>query len=213
MGIERTKEQQIPASRSDAKNPRSRASESPHFSSEGSILTAEQKKRILQDRARVLAQGSPQENEQREMLRIVEFVIAQERYAVEATYIREVQREKQLTPLPCTPSFILGIMNLRGRILAVIDLRAFFDLPRVPLHRPDTVIVFRTETLEVGVLTNGVLGARSIPAQELSQAMAGRLGIRREYLRGIMEEHTVLLDVERILADKRMIVGGDEVEL
>ena len=213
MGIERTKEPQLTASLGDAKNSRSRASESPHLSSEGTILTAEQKKRILQDRARILAQGSPREHEQGEMLCLVEFVIAQERYAVEATYVREVQREKQLTPLPCAPSFIFGIMNLRGRILAVIDLRAFFDLPRIPLHGHDTVIVFRTEALEVGVLTNGVLGSRSIPTKELGQAMAGRLGIRREYLRGIVEEQTVLLDVERILSDKRMIVGGDEVEL
>lgn len=177
------------------------------------VLTSEQKQDILAARARVLANGQAQSGAQEETLRIVEFFLAQECYAVEATFVREVQHVKHLTPLPCTPSFVLGIMNVRGHILSVIDLRTFFDLPQDRPHDRDTVVVLRAGELEVGVLTDGVVGARSVPTRSVKPISPGLSGIRREYLRGISEEHTILLDVERILSDRRMLVGADEVEL
>jgi purine-binding chemotaxis protein CheW len=177
------------------------------------VLTPEQKQRILNERARVLARGQTRDGVQEETIRIVEFFLAHECYAVEATFVREVQHVKHLTPLPCTPSFVLGIMNIRGHILSVVDLRVFFDLPQDRLHERDTVIVLRTEEFELGVLTDGVIGARPVSLRSIMPVSPGLSGIRREYLRGISEEHTILLDVERILSDKRMLVGADEVEL
>jgi purine-binding chemotaxis protein CheW len=176
-------------------------------------LTLEQKHRILNERARVLAQQQARTETQEQTLRIVEFFLAHERYAVEAAFVREVQRVKHLTPLPCTPSFVLGIMNVRGHILSVIDLRTFFDLPQDRSHERDTVVVLHAEELELGVLTDEVVGARSVPARAIKPVSPGLSGIRREYLRGITEEHTILLDVERMLSDRRMLVGADEVEL
>jgi purine-binding chemotaxis protein CheW len=177
------------------------------------LLTPAQKQSILNERARALAHGRARNGAQEETLRIVEFFLAHERYAVEATFVREVQRVKHLTPLPCTPSFVLGIMNVRGHILSVVDVRTFFDLPHNRSHERDTVVVLHAGELELGVLTDGVVGARSVPAQSVKPVSPGLSGIRREYLRGISEEHTILLDVDRILSDRRMLVGTDEVEL
>lgn len=177
------------------------------------MLTSEQKQNILTARAHALANGRAQRSAQEETLRIVEFFLVQECYAVEATFVREVQHVKHLAPLPCTPSFVLGIMNVRGHILSVIDLRTFFDLPQDRSHDRDTVVVLRVAELEVGVLTDGVVGARSVPTRSIKPISPGLSGIRREYLRGISEEHTIVLDVERILSDRRMLVGADEIEL
>jgi purine-binding chemotaxis protein CheW len=171
-----------------------------------------QKHHILLARAHALAREDAQRHAAEESLIVVEFLLAHERYAVEAVYVREVYQLKQLTPVPCTPSFVLGIINVRGCILSVIDLRGFFDLPQDWAPDQHSVIILRTDELELGVLTDGILGARSIPASAV-QASPLLPGIRAEYLRGVTSEHTVILAAEKILSDKKMIVSADEVEI
>ena len=176
-------------------------------------LTPEQKQQILNDRARILATETTEEDAREETMRIVEFSLAQERYAVEAIFVGGVHQVRHITPIPCTPSFILGVINVHGRILSVIDLRNFFDLSQVVATPRETVVVLRTEKLELGVAVDEVLGSQLLPMKSLKTTSLGRSRIRREYLCGMAEEQIVVLDVERILSDKRMIVGGDEVEL
>ena len=176
-------------------------------------LTPEQKQQILHERAHVLATETASGNTQEETIRIVEFSLAHERYAVEATFVRGVHQVRHITPIPCTPSFILGIINVHGRILSVVDLRSFFDLPQVAATPKETVVVLRTEKLELGVAVDTVLGSRLLPLKLLKTTSLGRSRVRREYLRGVVEEQMFVLDVGRILSDRRMIVGGDEVEL
>ena len=176
-------------------------------------LTPEQKQQILHERARVLATETASGNTQEETIRIVEFSLAHERYAVEAIFVRGVHQVRHITPIPCTPSFILGIINVHGRILSVVDLRSFFDLPQVAATPKETVVVLRTEKLELGVAVDTVLGSQLLPLKLLKTTSLGRSRVRREYLRGVVEEQMFVLDVERILSDRRMIVGGDEVEL
>src|SRR5262249_10626467 len=151
-------------------------------------LTPQQKQRILEQRARALAQSTMQDSEQGETLRVVEFALAQQRYAVETSYVREVQHVAKITPIPCTPFFILGVIQVGARFLSVFDLRAFFALPHPRSSQSDTVIVFGDEELEVGVLTDGLIGAHVLPIQAIRSAPAGFSGIRREYLQGIAEE-------------------------
>jgi purine-binding chemotaxis protein CheW len=179
-----------------------------------SVFMPRQTQQILRERARVLAQETARDTvQQEEMMRVVEFSLARERYAVEAVFVRSVQQVQQLTPLPCTPAFVLGIINVHGRILSVVDLRAFFDLPPISTAQRETVIMLRTEKLELGVLIDEALGSWLLPVKSVKAVAPGRFGIRREYLRGIVDEQVIVLDVERILSDKRMIVGGDEVEI
>jgi purine-binding chemotaxis protein CheW len=181
---------------------------------EDSALTSRQTQQILRERARVLAKETTRDgSSQEETMRIVEFSLARERYAVEAVFVRSVQQIQQLTPLPCTPAFVLGIINVHGRILSVVDLRAFFDLSPISTAQREAVIILRTEKLELGVLIDEVLGSWLLPVKSVKAVAPGRFGIRREYLRGIVDEQVIVLDVERILSDKRMIVGGDEIEL
>jgi len=176
-------------------------------------FTSDQKQQILHERARLLAMETTDEATQEETMRVVEFSLAQERYAVEAIFVGGVHQVRHITPIPCTPSFILGVINVHGRIISVVDLRKFFDLPPVAVTLKETVVVLRTEKLELGVVVDEVLGSQVFPMKSLKTTALGRSGIRREYLRGMAEEQAIVLDVKRILSDKRMVVGGDEVEL
>jgi purine-binding chemotaxis protein CheW len=212
MGVEHLHRKRTTADGAEKSVASVRAEELPPGLRDAAVLTPERKQQVLQDRARALAQSSVRLGTQEETLRVVEFFLAHERYAVEATCVREVQHVKQLTPLPCTPSFVLGVINVRGRILSVVDLRSFFDLPPGQTSERDTVIVLHTEDRELGVLSDGVIGAHSLPLKSINPVPPGLSGVRREYLRGIADEQLILLDVKRILSDKRMLVGADEVE-
>ncbi|MDP3706806.1 MAG: chemotaxis protein CheW, partial [Polaromonas sp.] len=69
--------------------------------------------RILHDRALALAVEPDKTQTLDQSIEVVEFLLAHERYAVESSYVREVYPLENLTPLPCTPAFVLGIVNLR----------------------------------------------------------------------------------------------------
>lgn len=92
--------------------------------------------------------------------------------------MREVYPIKELTPLPCTPSFVLGIINVRGQILTVIDLRRFFDLPIKGLTDLNKVIVIEHHEGELGVLADAILGVRSLCSSEIRPAPSTLTGVR-----------------------------------
>lgn len=89
---------------------------------------------------------------------MVEFLLAHEKYGIEPDYLREIFPLKTLTPIPCTPPFVLGVTNLRGEVLSVIDLKKFFELPDKGLTDFTKVIVLESETMAFGILADSVTG-------------------------------------------------------
>lgn len=176
-------------------------------------MTPAQKKHILLARAQVLARDDDRHRVQEESLRIVEFLLGQDKYAVEATYVRAVYQLTHLTPLPCTPPFVLGIVNVRGRMLSVLDLQEFFGLPHGRSPGRHSVVILRTEDMEVGILTDGILGARVLPLSAIQSPPPSLTGVSAEYFRGVTSDQLVILDAETLLSDQSLIVGGDEMEI
>jgi len=163
---------------------------------------------ILRARARVLARP-PEDAPAAARLDVLEFRLAQERYALETRYVREVCPLKDVTPVPRTPPFLLGIVNVRGRILPVLDLKKFFDLPEQGLTDLHRIILVEGHELEFGLLADATVGVRSIPAETLQPSLPTLTGIRGEYLKGVTADRLVVLDVGRILADPRIVVHED----
>ena len=166
---------------------------------------------ILRARAHALARPPAHTPAAGTLLEVLEFRLAQERYALETRYVREVYPLKDLTPLPCTPPFVLGIVNVRGRILPVLDLKKFFDLPEQGLTDLHRIILVRGNDLELGLLADVIVGVRSVAAHSLQPSLPTLTGIRADYLKGIGEERLVVLDLDRILSDPKIIVH-EEVE-
>lgn len=166
---------------------------------------AEETKRVLKARARALAR-EPAQAQAVDALEVVEFVLAHERYGVETSFVREIHPLTDLTPLPCTPAFVLGVVNLRGEIVSVIDVKKFFDLPEKGLTDLNKVIVLQSETMRFGILADAVLGVRRIPAAEIQPSLPTLTGIREQYLKGVTAERTVVLEAEKLLADERIVV-------
>lgn len=161
---------------------------------------------ILRARARALAQV-PEQPQTGETLEVLEFSLAHERYAVETHYVQEVHALRELTPLPGTPAFVLGIVNLRGRIVPVFDLKKFFDLPEQGLTDVHRIIVVRGTGVELGLLADVVASVRSIGIGRLQSSLPTLTGIRAQYLKGVTDERLVVLDLGRVLSDPKIIVN------
>ena len=172
----------------------------------GWLTGPEETKRVLEARARVLAREVEAEPEATDRIEVIEFIVAHERYAFESAYVREIYPLNELTPLPCTPPFVLGIVNVRGQILSVIDIKKFFDLPDKGLTDLNKVIVLRSESMEFGVLADLIAGTRAVPVRELQPSLPTLTGIREEYLRGVTADRTVILDAGKLLSDKKIVV-------
>jgi purine-binding chemotaxis protein CheW len=173
---------------------------------------SEEKQQILKARARALAQEPGKPAEPEEYLTVLEFSLARERYALEISFIREVYPLQEFTPLPGTPSFILGLINVRGQILPIVDLKKFFNLPELGLSDLNKVIILRRGPLEVGLLADAIAGVRQVPLSEVQATLPTLEGLSHDYLKGITSEALIILDADKILADPRLIVH-EEVEL
>ena len=167
---------------------------------------ADETGRILHARALALAAEPGETQTLDQSIEVVEFLLAHEHYAVESSHVREVYPLENLTPLPCTPAFVLGIVNLRGEIVSVIDLRKFFDLPQTGLPDLNKVIVLESGNMVFGMLADAILGVRRIPLAGMQPSLPTLIGIREQYLKGITAERTVVLDAGKLLADEAIVV-------
>ena len=167
------------------------------------------KKQILKARARSLAREAKTERAAEAHLELVEFVLGNERYGIESVFVREVYPLKELTPLPCTPRFVKGIINVRGQILTVIDLKAFFELPDKGISDLNKVLILRAGAMELGILADATTGMRSVLLSDLQPSLPTLTGIRAEYLRGVTYDRLVVLDVEKMLSDEKIVVNEE----
>lgn len=173
----------------------------------GSPITGPDDAAILRSRARVLARPSQAVEAAGSSLEVLEFRLARETYAVETRHVQEVYPLKHLTPLPCTPPFVLGVVNVRGRITPVIDIKKFFDLPDKGLTDLHRVILIRGGGLELGLLADVITSVRRVPLESLQACLPTLTGIRAEYLKGVTAERLVVLDLDRLLADPKIVVN------
>ncbi|MBN1993618.1 MAG: purine-binding chemotaxis protein CheW [Anaerolineae bacterium] len=155
------------------------------------------------------------------------FFLGKERYGIPVTNVREIYPREQLTPVPRTPNFVAGVFSARGRILSVIDLRAFFDLP-LPANpakkgnkgeNSQAKIVVAADTdlssfnaprsgqmLEVGILADEVADVMTIFKEDIQPPLTTHTGVRAEYMQGITADLLVVLNLDTLLHDKRLIV-------
>jgi purine-binding chemotaxis protein CheW len=171
----------------------------------------EEKKRILRARAKLLAREFGARERSRDGLEVVEFLLANERYGIESSCVREVYVMKELARVPCTPPFVLGITSVRGKVLSVIDIKKFFDLPETGLGDRDRIIIVETGAMKVGILADAVRGLRFVPLEDIQSSLPTLTGVRREYLKGITADRLAILDAEKLLNDEKIVIHEEVI--
>lgn len=172
----------------------------------GAARSPGETRNILQARAQALARESASGDTDGESIEVLEFRLAYESYGIESSSVREVYPLKAFTPLPGTPAFVFGIVNVRGRIFSVIDLKKFFELPEKGLSDLNKVIIAQYQDIELGILADAVVGIRSIPVADIQPSLPTLTGIRQDYLKGVTRERLVVLDAGKLLSDRSLIV-------
>ncbi|GAB6179504.1 hypothetical protein JCM14036_08230 [Desulfotomaculum defluvii] len=168
----------------------------------------EEKKRILRLRAEILAQEI-QKQDIEVCLEVVQFTLSGEQYALESKYIREVFPLRDITPLPCTPDFVMGVVNVRGQIVSVLDFKKIFKLPQKGEVKIPKVMVLHCSDMEFGMLVDEITGTGPLPYSSIGPPLNNLTGKQAAYLRGVTGERLIVLDGEKILSDKDIIVDEE----
>lgn len=167
----------------------------------------EEKIAILKARAKALArEPQHQDHQVYEQLEVIEFVLSYERYALDASYVREVHSLKEITALPGTPAFIAGIVNVRGQIVSVIDLKRLFELPDKGLTDLNKVIILDNGRMEFGLLVDAIVGVHRLLLRDIQPPLPTLAGARAGYVQGVTAQRVSVLDARKILSDPAIVV-------
>jgi purine-binding chemotaxis protein CheW len=164
------------------------------------------KTRVFHDRAIALARKPETPSSELETIEVLVFGIGSEKYAVGSETVREVCPFKQITHVPCAPKFVKGIINLRGQIFSVIDLRNLFSLPNPESQEDGKVVIIGLDDMEVGILSDDVLGVRRVPISEIQRDLPTLRGMQEKYLYGLTTDRIVIINVENLLTDGSIVV-------
>lgn len=170
------------------------------------VAGADPVREILRRRARELAKTPETEVGGARLMEILEFSLGPERYAFETSFVREVFPLTEITPLPGVPPYILGVVNVRGRILSVMDIRRLLEFGNVGLTNLNKAIILHNGDMELAVLADEVAGVYAIDGDEGQRALATLSGRREEYLKGVTQDRVVVLDAEKLLASEDLLV-------
>jgi len=172
-------------------------------------LSLEEASRILKERARALARPVEEAVTQAEGLELLVFSVGAERYGIETDHVVEVIPLRELTPVPCTPASILGVVNHRGRILPVLDLRRLFDLADQGVAEGSRVVAVEARGMTFGIFAGAVTGTVRIGVEEVAPSPATSAADRQGLIRGVTGEMVAVLDLDALSRDPRITVNEE----
>lgn len=134
---------------------------------------------------------------------ILSFDLGAETYSIDVALVRGVRPLTGIVRVPGVPDFYVGVVNVRGRVLTVMDLRRFFGLDaEEDFIIPDELVIIRANNLEVGLLAHQVNGVMTIPQNSVKPLD------NLPYARGITPDKIIMLDIERLFTDDQIVVTG-----
>lgn len=138
---------------------------------------------------------------------VVEFLLNPEKYCIPSAFVSEVLRLKEITPIPGVPAFVLGVMNVRGKIISIVNLKTFFNLKEVGITELNKIIVIKQNQMEFGIVTDAITGTRELFMNTLSAPPITINGIGAEYVKGVAPDGLILLEINTILTSKSLIIN------
>lgn len=142
-------------------------------------------------------------------IQLVVFKLGREEYGVSILQVQEIKRITEITRVPHSPDYIKGVMNLRGSVLPVIDLKKRLNLPPEEYTDDTRIIIIKVEEITVGMIVDAVSEVTTIDQSNIEPPQAVVGGIAADYLSGVGKLENRLL----ILLNTDAIIGmGQEVK-
>ena len=163
-------------------------------------------RRTLEERARALAQPLRAEKPADD-LEMVVMALGAERYGVDTHHVPEVLVLAHLAPIPGTPAFWSGLVNVRGILYPVLDLRRYLSLPpRDTTEARRSLVLVSGGGRTIGIVVDDVPEVRRVPTTAFGPPLAGTPEVAGGIVRGITKDLLIVLDVEALLADSTLAV-------
>lgn len=144
--------------------------------------------------------------EKKDDLKVIVFQLKDEEYAIEVDYVTSIEKMQKITRIPGVPSYIKGVMNLRGVIIPVVDLRRRFQIEEVEYKESTRILVLNKDGDEIGFIVDGANDVIDISSENIEPTPEVVGGVKEEYLRGVVkmgDRLFTLLHLEKILPKVR----------
>lgn len=166
-------------------------------------MTAEERTKLLK-----AAEEEFEEDELTDEKQLVIFKLGEEEYGVDIMQVKEIIRTTNITKIPQVPTFVEGIISLRGEILPIIDMRKKFGLPEKERTRQTRILVINLDTMTIGGIVDEVTEVLRIPNDAITPPPPVIKGVNTEYLQGVGQINgriIILLDMSKILTSNEII--------
>jgi purine-binding chemotaxis protein CheW len=141
-----------------------------------------------------------------EILQLVTFKLGNEEYAVDILKVQEINRMKEITRVPNTPAYVEGVINLRGKVIPVVNLRTKFSLEERENDIQSRIMIMDIQGITMGLVVDAVSEVLRIPSNIVEPTPPMASDISSEYIKGIAKLEDRLI----ILLDMEMLVGKVE---
>ncbi len=147
-----------------------------------------------------------------ELLQLVTFSIGEEEFGVDILKVQEIIRTMEITKVPRAPEFVEGVINLRGKVIPIIDLRRRFSMTARSHDSNTRIIVIEITRMIVGFVVDAVSEVLRIPVDTVEAAPPVVAGLDSDYISGVGKLHDrllILLDLDRLLSADDMEMLAD----
>ncbi|MBI3600518.1 MAG: chemotaxis protein CheW [Nitrospinae bacterium] len=138
-----------------------------------------------------------------DLLQLVSFNIGNEEFAVDILKVQEINRMAEITRVPKSPPFVEGVINLRGKVIPIVDLRKRFNLEERKTTKETRIIVVDMDGKVVGLIVDAVSEVLRLPADTIEPPPPIVAGIEAEYIKGVGkldDRLLILLDLNKIFS-------------
>lgn len=139
------------------------------------------------------------------VLQWVTFRLGNETYGINVMQVREVLRYTEIAPVPGAPSYVIGIINLRGNVVTVIDTRERFGLPNSEITDSTRIVILESEDQVVGIMVDAVAEVVYLRESEIEIAPNVGNDESSRYIQGVChknDELLILIEIAKLLTDR-----------
>jgi purine-binding chemotaxis protein CheW len=153
----------------------------------------------------LLAQSGKNKESTDQVLQWVTFKLQEETYGINVMQVQEVLRYTDIAPVPGAPDYVLGIINLRGNVVTVIDTRARFGLPPSDVTENSRIVIIEADKQVIGILVDSVAEVVYLRASEIDTAPNVGTDESAKFIQGVSNrdgELLILVDLNKLLTDE-----------
>jgi len=140
-------------------------------------------------------------------IKVIVFRLKDEEYGVDVNQVRSIERMQHITRVPKTPAFVKGVINLRGVVTPIINLRSRFDIHEEEYTENTRIIIVAVGDMEVGLIVDAANDVIDVPQNIIEPPPEVVGGIESDYLRGVAKLETrllILLNLDKVLTPEEL---------